>query len=64
MQISPDLTPEQLRENLAAVLRRKLERAEAREQRLGTDAAWEANRDVIVALRDQLEMLARRRIAQ
>lgn len=61
MHIAPDTTAAQRQEQLAAELRRKLERAEDRAQFLESDASWEANRQIIIWLRDELEWLGRRR---
>lgn len=61
MHIAPDTSAAERQEQLAAELRRKLERAEDREQYLDSDASWEANRQVIIWLRDELEWLGRRR---
>ena len=61
MHIAPDTTAAQRQEALAAELRRKLQRAEDREQSMNTDAQWEENHQRIVWLRDQLHWLGRRR---
>ena len=61
MHIAPNETATERQEALAAELRRKLQRAEDRAQFLESDASWEANRQIIIWLRDELEWLSRRR---